>query len=803
MYSTDHGKLAEIVSNVLYHFKHKESPYRKVTDSVLRDKKTGEVGEVGEVSEVSLLNAVKTFTRLSQIKRNDHATEFGPMCVWDVSGPGISFVGACSVDATQKQSPFNSDLYWDTSAATDMSYMFYENNEFHGDLAGWDVRNVTNMESMFSKSGIVDSGIDRWILNGDATTVGMLRDAKHFAGDLNRSAWSEIQQKAAAVIVAIPVQVDALDALMTRLRIQLGHAGEAAAEPAHVKVALHRKLVASLKSATVGGEGGEGTREPMYGDDEKELAKLATTAIHKIKKGGYRKVTDSVGPDKKTGEVFLANAVNKFRRLSQIDRNTHAETYGPMCVWDVGGPGINFFSACSVDAKQNQQPFHSDLYWDTSAATDMTDMFLDNEEFHGDLAEWDVRKVTKMKGMFMASGIVDSGIGNWNVSELRNADRMFEETNLSRKLDLSTWDVRNCTTLKDMFNSSSVVDSGIGSWRLNGDATTVNMFRDAKQFVGDLSGWSKPQQTDARKYNRLDELMTRLKIPSGKGARDTLTRRLFTSLQSATVSNKPMYGSDSGELRKLAKTAIDKIENGGYAKIIDMLGPNQDVFVLFTSLQLAGRIEHAETYGPMCVWDLSGLVTLRHDMAFLSEMDGRSLFNSDLYWDTSGVTNMADTFRDNQEFRGSLVSWDVSKVVTMNAMFRGSLIEDWSWIGNWDVSELHTAVKMFFGAKNLNKTLNLSNWEVQKCMDFSQMFGYSSVVDSNIGKWELHEDASVVSMFSGSTKFKGNLTGWSERHQDEAKAEVEVEAKAAVNESHGSASRGKKKLKKPPGVLRK
>jgi surface protein len=289
--------------------------------------------------------------------------------------------------------------------------------------------------------------------------------------------------------------------------------------------------------------------------------------------------------------------------------------------------------------------------------------------------------------------------------------------------------------------------------------------------------------------------MTRLELGS-----DDLKTKLVESLKSATVRGKPMYGRDNGYLRELATTAISKIENGGYAKIIDMLNPDKDIndiIVSFTSLQLAGRIEHAATYGPMCVWDLSGLDTLRYCCAFFAEQDSLSLFNSDLYWDTSDVTDMSGMFRENSEFHGSLSSWDVRKVVTMNEMFSNSGIED-SGIGDWDVRELQTAEKMFFGAKQLKKTLDLSNWDVRNCRDFSQMFVRSSVVDSNIGKWELHKDASVVSMFSGS-QFKGNLSGWIKPHQDEAKDEVE--AKAQVSTSRGGAtSRGKKKPKKPPGV---
>ena len=104
---------------------------------------------------------------------------------------------------------------------------------------------------------------------------------------------------------------------------------------------------------------------------------------------------------------------------------------------------------------------------------------------------------------------------------------------------------------------------------------------------------------------------------------------------------------------------------------------------------------------------------------------------------------------------------------------------------------------MFFKAKNLEKTLDLSKWDVRNCTDFAQMFGSSSVVDSNIGKWNLHTDASVVGMFSG-TKFKGDLSSWSKKHQAEAKTEPKPE----VDPSQGAPSLCKRskrsKKSKPP-----
>jgi surface protein len=141
----------------------------------------------------------------------------------------------------------SSDLYWDTSAATSTENMFLGNLEFKGDLSTWDVSGVTNMNAMFSGSGIegtiehwnvgkvetaysmfskamglstepeldlsrwnivtcrdftsmfkgsavVDSGVGKWKLREDADTTNMFAGTK-FKGDLTR--WREDHRKKA------------------------------------------------------------------------------------------------------------------------------------------------------------------------------------------------------------------------------------------------------------------------------------------------------------------------------------------------------------------------------------------------------------------------------------------------------------------------------------------------------------------------------------------------------------------------------------------------------------------------------
>ena len=58
---------------------------------------------------------------------------------------------------------FNGDLSnWNTSAVTDMSYMFDGATSFNGDMSSWDTSAVTSMMMMFTKAYAFNQDISNW-----------------------------------------------------------------------------------------------------------------------------------------------------------------------------------------------------------------------------------------------------------------------------------------------------------------------------------------------------------------------------------------------------------------------------------------------------------------------------------------------------------------------------------------------------------------------------------------------------------------------------------------------------------------
>ena len=91
---------------------------------------------------------------------------------------------------------------------------------------------------------------------------------------------------------------------------------------ARVADALHAKLLASIRGATVNGE-------RMYEDaEDADLEMRTTEIIDRLKRR-----EPFAKPD--IQDLQLKKFIQRFLHLPMRERTTHMRTYGPMCLWDV------------------------------------------------------------------------------------------------------------------------------------------------------------------------------------------------------------------------------------------------------------------------------------------------------------------------------------------------------------------------------------------------------------------------------------------------------------------------------------
>ena len=103
----------------------------------------------------------------------------------DISGWNVSDV--TNMEAVFTANNFNQDLSsWDTSSVTTMKYMFSGNSKFNSDISGWNVSSVTNMEYVFQSATNFNSNISGWDVSSATTMRSMFEGASNFNQDLSK-----------------------------------------------------------------------------------------------------------------------------------------------------------------------------------------------------------------------------------------------------------------------------------------------------------------------------------------------------------------------------------------------------------------------------------------------------------------------------------------------------------------------------------------------------------------------------------------------------------------------------------------
>ena len=77
---------------------------------------------------------------------------------------------------------------------------------------------------------------------------------------------------------------------------------------------------------------------------------------------------------------------------------------------------------------------------------------------------------------------------NWNVKFKNLSNTFYFPRNLT-SLDLSNWDVSDCTDFTGMFYQIKLETLGVSNWDVGSANTFIMMFNKASNFNEDLSAW--------------------------------------------------------------------------------------------------------------------------------------------------------------------------------------------------------------------------------------------------------------------------------------------------------------------------
>lgn len=182
------------------------------------------------------------------------------------------------------------------------------------------------------------------------------------------------------------------------------------------------------------------------------------------------------------------------------------------------------------------------------------------------------------------------------------------------------------------------------------------------------------------------------------------------------------------------------------------------------ALWLTNESEAVATYGEIAQWDVSQVTNMSrlfstelHVMlpAYDAEIPGIATFNEDLSaWDVSNVTTTYRMFFGASSFNQDLSGWDMSSATSLHMMF-DSATDFNQPIGSWDVSNV-TDMHRTFRLSGFNQ--DLSQWQTGQVRDFFGMF-YASGFNGPIGNWDVSSAVTLSYMFRESD-FNQPISDW-------------------------------------------
>ena len=275
--------------------------------------------------------------------------------------------------------------------------------------------------------------------------------------------------------------------------------------------------------------------------------------------------------------------------------------------------------------------------WDTSAVTDMSELFKDGtygdtSSFNDDISSWDTSSVTNMSSMFYGASAFNQDISSWVVSSVTTMESMFYNAT-SFNQDISSWVVSSVTTMESMFYNATSFNQDISSWDVSSVTTMESMFYNATSFNQNITSWSVSSVTT------------------------------FTNMFNSS-------GISDGDYGFSVPTPLSS-----QFSIVYTMTDSTELQTAVTAW-LSDESTATATYGHISNWDTSAVT----DMSELFK-DGTygdtSSFNDDISsWDTSSVTDMSSMFYGASTFNQNITPWDVSSVTTFFEMFTNTGISD-------------------------------------------------------------------------------------------------------------------------------
>jgi surface protein len=377
--------------------------------------------------------------------------------------------------------------------------------------------------------------------------------------------------------------------------------------------------------------------------------------------------------------------------------------------------------------------------WNTSAVTNMSDMFVVAENFNQPIDNWNTAAVTNMSGMFRGATAFNQPIGNWNTAAVTNMNGMFQGATAFNQ-PIGNWNTAAVTIMRDMFAAAENFNQPIGNWNTGAVTDMSGMFLQAFAFNQPIGNWNTGAVTA---MNQMFFLATAFDQPIGNWNTAAVTN-MNGMFQGATAFNQPI-----GNWNTSAVTIMTAVFNHATAFNQPIGNWNTSAVVsMFVMFQNATAFNQ-----PIGNWNTAAVTNMN---SMLAEA---TAFNQPIgNWNTAAVTNMGSMFRAATSFDQPIGNWNTAAVTSMNSMFAEATAFNQP-IGNWNTAAVTNMASVFRAATAFNQPIG--NWNTAAATNMAGMFRSATAFNQPIGNWNTAASTNLSSMFRDAVAFNQPLGTWS------------------------------------------
>jgi surface protein len=711
---------------------------------------------------------------------------------------------------------------WDVSSVSDMSYMFSQNGQsaaFNQSIGNWDVSSVTTMDSMFTgltafnqpiptqEVTVNGSTYTAWDVSSVSDMTSMFQDSGFNNGQTNNEGtaplyWDVSKVNSMISMFNAPVFNQPIGNWNTSsvYNMQYMFYGATAFNQSinTQEVTVNGSTYTAWDVSSVSDmgsmfDGATAFNQPIGSWDVSSVTWMQYTFQNTlvfdqdITKWNVSKVTNMWGMFK-SAPAFNKNigfwkppSGANFTDMFTSATAMHTRYTGTTGFDDT--PTIAFFNKTAITQANIQNAVNAWISdsttatstygdisnWDTSAVTDMSNLFNGKTSFNDDIGNWDVSSVTDMNSMFLGCSLFNQDIGNWDTSAVTDMNSMFLGCSLFNQ-DIGNWDTGNVSDMAIMFNNAQAFNQPIGSWVVSKVTNMNAMFVNAP-FNHPLANWERTGSTlgNVTDMSGMFNNAQAFNQPIGNWDVSNVTSMQIMFNEAEAFNNGQTNNEGTAPLNWDVSKVIEMSSMFEGASVFNQSIGSWDVSKV-TYMQ--SMFSSAETFDvDISNWNVGNVIDMSfmfyNNPVFDQPINTQEVtVDSSTYtaWDVSNVTDMNNMFGAPNDgpnsvsvFNQPIGSWDVSKVNNMENMFYKASVFDQP-IGNWDVGNVNYMKGLFYRASSFKQ--DISNWDVSNVSDMDYMFFNASVFDGDISGWNITKVTTMMAMFYGASVFNHPLANW-------------------------------------------